>query len=303
VENRGSVPRFGHSACEFNRKIIIFGGGTEYSETSKVRMCISGLYEYAGGTSSWEPLENKGIHITPRKFHAGCIAGRFLFIHGGMNSKNKLLDDSALYDFHKSGWFSPSFSGPDPGFRAYHTAQAVLNPDQSPSGTFVLNSTKYLNVRVAGVYIFGGVKEDGSVSDELNILDLSGNNPQWVSPEISGMRPKARVHHSMIFIQNMSVLLVFGGKSSPCAGEEVFLNDVSLLRVDTLHWNSVKVFGDVPCPRAGHAMEAIGNRVYIFGGISKTGYCSSAFYALELNPRTVKSYIQDERVYLRFNIP
>ena len=303
IESRGSVPRFGHSALEVNRKIIIFGGGTEYSESSKVRMCISGLYEYAGGNSAWEPLENKGIHISPRKFHAGCVVGRFLFIQGGMNNKNKLLNDSALYDFHKSGWISPSFAGPDPGFRAYHTAQCVINPDQSPSNSMVLNSTKFLNVKIPGVYLFGGVKEDGSISDELCVLDLSGTNPQWIRPQVTGPTPQSRVHHTMIFISNLSVLLIFGGKSSPQSGEEVFLNDVCLLRVDILHWNSVKVFGDVPCPRAGHVMEAIGSRIYIFGGISKAGYCSSAFYALELNPRTVKSYMQDERVYLRFNIP
>lgn len=302
-ENRGNLPRFGHSSVEYNRKIVVFGGGTEYSESSKVRMCISGLYEYAGGTSSWEPLENKGIHIVSRKFHAACILGKFLYVHGGMNNKNKLLEDSAIYDFNKTGWSCPAFLGPEPGFRAYHTAQAIVNPDQVLRDSLKLNGTRYLNVRIPGIYLFGGIKENGVICNELHILELSGENPQWVVPVTSGSAPVPRINHTMIFLSALSVLFIFGGKSTPESGQEVFLNDVHLLRVDTLHWNAVKVFGEEPCPRSGHSMEAVGNRVYIFGGISKTGYCSSSFYALELNPRTVHSYIHDEKMNLRFILP
>lgn len=302
-ENRGNTPRFGHSSVEYNKKIIVFGGGTEYSEASKVRMCISGLYEYSGGSNAWYPLENKGIHISPRKFHAGCVVGRYFYVHGGMNNKNKLLDDSAVYDFVKAGWSCPVFFGCDPGPRAYHTASAVVNPDQTPGNSLTLNPTKYLNVKIPGIYIFAGIKEGGEVCNDLNILELSGENPQWVYPSISGTPPQPRLNHTMLFMPTLSILLIFGGKSTPHAGQEVFLNDVHLLRVDILHWNSVKVFGDLPCARSGHTMEAVGSRIYIFGGISKSGYCSSTFYALELNPRTVRSYMQDEKMNLRFILP
>lgn len=293
LDVKGSQPRFGHTALEYEKSLIVFGGSTEYNQAYKLRECISGIYQFYTNTLTWEPLENKGVHIQPRKFHAACIIGKQLFVHGGMNNKNKILDEVAVYDFYRKGWTNGDFSGNSPGYRAFHTVCTILNPDQFPLSLFSLNSTKYLNVKIPGLYLFGGVKQDGKPCNELHVLDLSQSPPVWIMPITSGCKPLPRSSHTMIFINKLSLLLIHGGKSNPNSCEEVFLSDVVLLRVDTLNWNNVKVYGETPCARSGHSIEAIGTRVFIFGGITSQGYCSSDLYIIELNPRNVKSYIQD----------
>ena len=178
IETKGCIPRYGHSVVEYEKNLIVFGGSTDYNEAYKTRECVNGIFFLSFESSSWQPLENKGIHIQPRKFHAGCIIGQQFLIHGGFNSKNKILDETGIYDFAKNGWFNGDFEGENPGFRAYHCIQTVLNPDQAPSSIFSVKKTRYLNVKVPGIYMFGGLKENGKPCNDLNILDLSSNCPK-----------------------------------------------------------------------------------------------------------------------------
>ena len=295
IETRGSQARYGHTTIEYDRNLIVFGGGTEYNQANKLRECINGIYQYHSNISEWHPLENKGVHISPRKFHAGCLIGKQFFIYGGLNNKNKSLNETIIYDFSRMGWIVAQFPGEDPGYRSCHTIQAILNPDQIITSLFSVPPTRYLNVKIPGLYMFGGLKEDGKACADLHILDLSSDYPRWVIPETTGPQPLARSNHTMLYISKLSILLVYGGKTHPNINQEVFLSDILMLRVDILHWNRVKMFGEIPCARSGHCMEAIGSRIFIFGGITKNGYCSSDLYIIELNPRNIRSYIQEEK--------
>ena len=295
LESRGFQPRFGHSTIEFEKNLIVFGGGTEYNHVHKFRECINGIFKYHSTISEWRPLENKGVHIDARKFHAGCVIGKQFVVHGGLSSKNKMLEELLIYDFTKMGWIPTDFAGDRPGYRAKHTLQAVLNPDQEVVSLFSVPGTRYLNVKVVGLYLFGGMKEDGSPSSDLHVLDLGSSPPRWTVPETTGPSPGARHSHTMLYIDKINLLLSYGGKTHSNSSEEVFLGEVLMLRVDLLHWNRVRAFGEVPCGRGGHCMEAIGSRLYIFGGVTGTGCCSSDLYVMELNPRNVRSYLQDER--------
>lgn len=294
-DSRGCQARFGHSTITYNRELIVFGGGTEYNQAHKQRECINGIYKFHSSISEWRPLENKGVHIQPRKYHAGCMLGKQFIIQGGQNSKNKLLDELVVYDFSKMGWIPVNFAGFCPGFRAKHTMQVVLNPDQVPENIFQVPPTRYLNVKTYGVYLFGGLTLSGEPTNDLNILDLSQSPPMWVVPNTTGVYPSARHSHTMLYISKISILLIYGGKGQCSSSEQLYLSDIFMLRVDTLHWNQVRIHGEIPCGRSGHCMEVLGSRVFIFGGISQKGFCSSDIYIMELNPRNVKSYLQDER--------
>jgi hypothetical protein len=140
------------------------------------------------------------------------------------------------------------------------------------------------------VFIYGGVSENNSLLDDLNIYDirfqswtgvisrleccnqaeeiierLGSDSKVPVSTLQTGFQggiPPARADHGAAVLNNL--LYMFGGMSS-----FGYMNDFFYFNVVELTWTTIRRVGaSWPCRRAGHAMVSDSNNIVVFGGRS-----------------------------------
>jgi hypothetical protein len=140
------------------------------------------------------------------------------------------------------------------------------------------------------VLIYGGVSENNTLLDDLNIYDirfqswtgvisrleccnqaeeiierLGSDSKAPVSTFQIGFQggiPPARADHGAAVVNNL--LYIFGGLSS-----FGYMNDFFHFDVVELTWTTIRRVGTSwPCRRAGHAMVSDGNHIVVFGGRS-----------------------------------
>ena len=107
--------------------------------------------------------------------------------------------------------------------------------------------------------VFGGTDGVQKVND-FHVLDL--DDLSWSTPTVTGTPPKARESHSATLVGS-DKLVVFGGSAE---GEGNYLNDVHILDVTTMTWNSPQVQGEGPSRRDSHAAASVGHRLVVLGG-------------------------------------
>jgi N-acetylneuraminic acid mutarotase len=285
-----SEPRFGHSAVRYDGKIIVYGGGTHFDTVHKLRECLSGVFLFHLNDNRWEYLKTKGTYLPSRKYHSSVIIASQMFIYGGMNQRNNFLSDPALLNLKKNSWKSVEVSGEGPGKVSFHSACLVLNPLPSKNESIYSFSSNSTKLRHPGVYFFGGLSSDKTAKNTLHVLTLGKRPLTWTSPQTSGRPPSPRFLHSMVYNASLNLLIIFGGRvdlmSNPVY---TCFNDVFLLDMQSLIWITVNVVGDVPAGRAGHAAETADHRLFVFGGVTNSAYCSGDVWSLELDPNAALS--------------
>jgi N-acetylneuraminic acid mutarotase len=301
VENKAVEPdpRFGHTAVENDRNIVLFGGATSLKRDNELRQCLNTVKIFKPETEEWEVLKTGGLYLSTRKHHCTTIVGRHLFIHGGLNDRNNLLQDSAILSFHSRIWKAVEATGTPPGPRAFHTALAIL-PDEARHNTSIklynVSNFSSSGIKEVGIYIFGGIDEKREPTNSLYILKLGSKPAVWLTPSTLGSPPSPRFLHTMTFIPSINSIAIFGGRvdnlNSP---SYTSYNDIYLLTLENLTWTYTHALGNIPCGRSGHSASALGTRLYIFGGMANGEYCNSEIYMLELNQSQAKFLSDEER--------
>lgn len=287
-------PRFGHSALEYKSKIIVFGGGTNFNTVHKFRECLNGIKVFYPNPSRWDYLKTSGTYISTRKYHSAAIIGKHMFVYGGLNQKNNLLDDCALLNLEKNTWKSIYLEGPKEN--AFQTSVSVINEDQkSYISIYHINQSSYNKVKKPGIYIFGGIGSDKQAHNKLWLVNIGQRPLIWEVIKTEGEGPSPRFLHSMIYNERSNHIIVFGGRIDVSqTSTYTCYNDVYLLCMQRLLWLKVRVQGDIPMARSGHCSAMVGNNMFIFGGVSNTCYCSSDIYILETENNKVKELIQQD---------
>ncbi|XP_002741551.1 uncharacterized protein LOC100373945 [Saccoglossus kowalevskii] len=111
------------------------------------------------------------------------------------------------------------------------------------------------------LYIFGGA-EQGSNLNDIQLLDIGKG--KWSSVSASGKIPSARTCNSMASIDDK--LYIFGGGQA--GAHPVGDRQVHVFNAVTTSWSQPNVKGNPPKPRHGHIMVAIGNKIYVHGGMA-----------------------------------
>ena len=289
-------PRFGHSALEYQKKILVFGGGTNFNTVHKLRECLNGIKIFHPEKNMWEYMKTSGTYITTRKYHCAAIVGKHMFIYGGLNQKNNLLSDCALLNLQKNTWKSIFLEGPEEN--AFHTAASVVNSDQKHyTSIYRIPLSLSSRVKSPGIYIFGGIGGDKKAHNNLWQITIGQKPLTWNLISTEGQGPSPRFLHSMIYNEESNYLMIFGGRIDVCQTVTyTCYNDVYLLCMQRLLWIRVKVLGDIPTARSGHCAATLGNNLFVFGGVSNTCYCSSDVYVLETeSQKVVEMMDRDER--------
>jgi hypothetical protein len=93
-----------------------------------------------------------------------------MFIYGGIDDKNKLLEDGMAFNTETDKWADIFTEGETPGKLAYHTSNAVYPDCFTGHAAFTIYQfPKYYQKRETileiGIYLFGGLDGDGEMSN------------------------------------------------------------------------------------------------------------------------------------------
>ena len=99
----------------------------------------------------------------------------------------------------------------------------------------------------------------------LSIHDELGAG-QWFSLEVASPSFKPRTFHTGVFLESTDCLWIFGGYDL-----NLVLNDVVKFCMTTNEWRTVVQTDPWPSARKGHAMAAVSDGFFIFGGILQNG--------------------------------
>jgi len=197
------------------------------------------------GAFKWHSFKPNGECPSKRYQHTGSVVGNNVYFIGGQELPEKRFNDIYVYQTESKAVekVAPA-SGTPPKF-ARHSAVSIAHK----------------------IYLFGGF--DG-ISQHFHLSVYNTVDNTWETPEVVGYCPPSRTNHAAASIG--SIMYMFGGmykeSGAGCMDKLVFLNDMYMLdtAVSPMRWTKIAQQGDVPAPRCGHRLIAIGSRLLLFGG-------------------------------------
>ena len=272
---------------------------------------------------TWMAQRKRAVVDMPdqRAHHVGCIFGAGLFIHGGLGGEgNQTLGDWNLFDFGLQVWINCIVEEvfPDESLakfehvRKYHSLTPVIEPNLTNGreltrlmwATSLQELVKKPTLTEQGMYMFGGINQDGNQTDDLYWItpDIKNNSKcisnklgeykgANVKPELKmlakrinaeGRGPIARAQHSATFFKKQ--LVIYGGRNDAVFPtiKNVALNDLHIYEVESNKWSAIAMYGDIPGSRWGHKLVANENKIMLFGGMNLTSYCESVLYDIHI---------------------
>ncbi|KAK9136679.1 hypothetical protein Sjap_007273 [Stephania japonica] len=199
-------------------------------------MPVRGVDEGAKKKAMWLYPTVSGFNPSERWGHSACCSNGLVYVFGGCCG-GLHFGEVLMLDLGKMAWSKLATTGEQPGARDSHSS--------------VLVGEKMI--------VFGGTNGSQKVND-LHILNL--RTKEWSSPNCKGNPPSPRESHSATLVGE-DKLVIFGGSGE---GEANYLNDLHVLNLRTLEWDSPLVKGDIPAPRDSHIAVAIDNKLLVYGG-------------------------------------
>ena len=294
--------RYGHTGVVFQNKIYFFGGKTKYLNMSY----LCGLDIYSISDYSFNsPLLGKLAPET-RKNHISELLGNQMFIHGGLNESNEILNDCFLLTLNTLKWSICTINKYTPAPRLYGHSSCVVIPHMLLfHHKFTIYSYPNLEpgkmsnlLKEKGIYVFGGKsKEEGGLSNQLWIL-ITGKKPmEWVQPETKGKPPSPRFFHSMNYYEKGNFLIIHGGRNDSMS-DSCALNDTYIFDLENFEWVNIILYSQLNSfkvlNRCGHQSVIFANKLIIVGGMNNNNYLGSSLFIVNLDfsyqtqPKTIE---------------
>ncbi|KAL4459853.1 hypothetical protein ABPG74_003379 [Tetrahymena malaccensis] len=318
LPQRGEYPkdgRFGHSLDIYKKQLIMFGGEKKCAPTSKLKELVNEVRIMNLETLEWKILRNSGDMVESRRDHVSSVVGKNLLIHGGISQKS-YCNDMFHLDLQHNRWQEASCLNLQKIFPegiAHHKAIPIYFferkniqlykslEDKSADKLSRVNQLlviidsifkDYFQIKEEGVYFFGGVNQSGATNNRLAILKTDSKPMYFIIPETFGEPPKPRCKHSMVYLEQMEWIIIYGGINEN--SNYGYLNDMYMLKLDTLIWREITFYGQNSIGRCGHLSLQYGSTVLIFGGLGDNGIHSLSAKIVELDQKNVLKYAQDE---------
>ena len=213
---------------------------------------------------------NKLLYPCLRKNHASLFLGSSIFIYGGIDSNNNFLNDCWIYDLNKRKWDLLDFRGRYPPPLGFHSCCMALEKDQLNSPFLSIYNKPASNrktlplLKLEGIFFFGGINETKIPTNLLFQLTIGFKPATFEIPPTNGKPPSPRMCASMNFSPECNMIFIHGGKNDFL--DDVHLNDIVMLDLETLDWIHPATNNLIPPSRAQHFSIVIGNQIVIFGG-------------------------------------
>lgn len=237
--------RFGHTVDLIGSRMFILGGRSKEKFFGKV-LC----YDLKSGKWS-QPIPNCNVRFEPRYGHTSVQVDAKLYIFGGRNQKDSLLNSVTVFDPFKNTFEVFDKLNNAPPARYLHAAAAVGKK----------------------IYIHGGKSSRKKVLSDTWELDTE--TMRWTEKSVQKYTPSPRKCHAMFAIG--ATLIVLGGCSQNGENVETF-------KIETESMEGAKVMDVGNVPYALRKFAAIvdrAGRLYAYGGIEqKSKNPSFAFYTL-----------------------
>ena len=283
--------RYGHTGIFYQNKIYFFGGKTKYQKSSS----ILGLEVFSLSDGQFTIPSAGKLNPEPRRNHIAELIGGQIFIYGGINKSNEILNDSYLLNLNPLKWVPTSISRYTPGPKVYgHSSCVVIPKDILTSHKFSIYSYPELEpgkannlIKEKGIYIFGGkMKEEGGLSNQLWILITGKKTLEWVQPLTKGKTPTPRYFHSMSFYEKGNFLIIHGGRND-LMSESSALNDTYIFDLENFDWLKVELYSETRgfkvLNRCGHQSVIYSNKLIIVGGMNNNNYLGSSLLIVNLD--------------------
>ena len=301
-QNSTSYNRYGHTGIVYQNKLYMFGGKTKYLNLSNC--CGLEVFGLNDGVFS-TPVCGK-VLPEPRKNHIAELLNNQLFIHGGINNDNQILNDSYLLNLSPLRWNLASINKYSPGPKLFgHSSCVVIPHILLFHHKFSIYSYPNLEpgkvgsvIKEKGIFIFGGkAKDEGGLSNQLWIL-ITGKKPmEWVQPETKGRTPSPRYFHSMSYYEKMNFLIIHGGRNDAMS-DSCALSDTYIFDLENFEWSKVELYSNISdfhvLNRCGHQSAIFSNKLIIYGGMNNNNYVGSTLliinfdFSFSTQPKTIE---------------
>ena len=230
---------------------------------------------------------NKVLYPCLRKNHASLILGSYIFIYGGIDSNNNFLNDCWIYDLNKKKWDLLDFRGRYPPPLGFHSCCMALEKDQLNSPFLSIYNKPASNrktlplLKLEGIFFFGGINETKIPTNLFFQLTIGLKPASFEIPPTNGKPPSARICASMNFSPQCNMIFIHGGKNDFL--DDVHLNDIVMLDLETLDWIHPSYNNLIPPSRAEHFSILIGNQIVIFGGSNAESLLNFDFMMINID--------------------
>lgn len=255
----GSFPQGFHTTIVYKDFLIVFGGSAQDE-------CLSNVWEYEIKRQNWHYKRTYGDEVEPRKNHVACYTGfGNMFIHGGCNSKNEVLDSCLSINLLSGKWSSLDYNCTYPSL-AGHACAYVPKANSS----YCIRETNILN-RFEGVWIFGGKNVEQHPLNDLYHIKLKESIVKVNKITPKGIGPSARYSHKMVSIPKKQYLVVLGGRNDEKFQEcltnsfdDLFIYNYRYNLWCSIKWHGISSYG----ARYNFSTIVKDNSLFIIGGLS-----------------------------------
>lgn len=148
-----------------------------------------------------------------------------------------------------------------------------------PTGTHPVNMSAHSMVAVPnGFLLFGGHQEyfnARTITFFNDVYEVNLVDGEWTKKNTPGTRPSARAYCSAVYSPSNRLMYVFGGATfNAFYGNFNPLNDLWTYSADNDTWTQIQfdVSAALPTTRAGPLMVIKSQHIYLFGGVTRSGF-------------------------------
>ncbi|CAD8175799.1 unnamed protein product [Paramecium pentaurelia] len=254
-----------HSMVVWKQFLVLFGGSGYYDHKMKIRQVYSTLGFFNTLTNQWTTsLES----VEPRREHkASILFGKLMVITGGLDSAEKLLNDTLIYSLESKRW----------------TGQKLLFDEGIAQHA---QCTAYDNKRnIETVYIFGGQTAKLNSFPLMKMIFYGLHPVGWEKVQYSGQAPEGRYNHTMENVGDYLILI--GGRSQE---KREYQNEIYIFHLQKSYWTIAQRQG-LQTKRWSHSSCVNGSNILCFGGIGENTYLSPHIYQIETDNFKIKGKI------------
>jgi hypothetical protein len=166
-----------------------------------------------------------------------------LVLFGGTKSEDFGLNDTWVYDPETRTWEQR-----DPAVKPPVRFGAAMTYDPS----------------IDRMVMFGGIADLRYVYEDLWLYDANDDTWEQVAPE--GPRPPMRTYASMVYVDSLGGILLFGGTQDWALGQGTMLADTWFLDTATMTWTEIAGAGPTARDAFGLAYDPEADLVVLAGG-------------------------------------